>query len=578
MATGAARGVTSSTVSLGDLAALLRRRWRVMISCMLLGVLLGAVYVLLSPPSYTSRAVVTVSPLLDLTGSTNPQLIDVNTATESNVVSSTSVAERVVPVIKWTDGVSALLDQLAVTSPLGSQILEIRFSADTPQLAAAGANAFAQSYLAYRQETAEAQIKDRSDKLDARIAALDKQSAALAAQIASKNTSAADRREATAARTELGQQIDRLRAQQGQLSVLTVTPGQFVDRGLPPPGSGSASLPVSLAAGLVVGAVAGIGLALWRDRNDDRLRTPEQLAAAEDIALFGELPVVVASRGAAAELATLADAEGAEADAYRVAAMKLLAAASDSESRCLLVVGVGDRRTPSATVNLAVVLAGQGVRVAVAGTRSAMELTAGLLNLPDLPPDDPGSSLAAQTHATTVAGLTLMSVGPEVLVESAVRRVDHDVVALLGSVDVVLLDAVNTELPSTALALGWLADASLLVVEQWRATGELVRESAAELAQVGCPVLGTVLVTRHRKRSPAVRTGRGRPRPHPRRDARREITATQRPSAHRALPAGQQDRARGATAAGTDAEAPVATEPTADVEQPATTELPSRTP
>ena len=54
------------------------------------------------------------------------------------------------------------MGHVAISSPLDSQVLNIEYSASSARKAAAGANAFARAYLAYRQDTAQAALNARA--------------------------------------------------------------------------------------------------------------------------------------------------------------------------------------------------------------------------------------------------------------------------------------------------------------------------------------------------------------------------------------------------------------------------------
>ena len=151
-------GVTPpGTVTVSQLIAVLTRRWRVITAATIAGALAAVALLTVTPASYSADAVVRVSALADNPVSSTSNR-DVSTATESRIVTSTSVAERAGNALKWSGSIASLVKHVSVSSPLDSQVLNISFTAGTAAEAAAGANAFADGYLAYREEIAKADV------------------------------------------------------------------------------------------------------------------------------------------------------------------------------------------------------------------------------------------------------------------------------------------------------------------------------------------------------------------------------------------------------------------------------------
>ncbi|HZB51896.1 MAG TPA: hypothetical protein VE547_22610, partial [Mycobacteriales bacterium] len=160
---------------------------------------------------------------------------------------------------------SELSGRLSVATPLNSQILDITYRGDTPAEAAAGANAFAEAYLDFRRGSAEEQLRNRLDNLSRRITALTAELRSTPGRLQQEL---------------LATDISGLREQQSALTTTVVDPGTVIGVAQRPAWPASPRRLMYFVSGLLVGLLVGLVAAVARDRNDDRLRRPEQLAEA----------------------------------------------------------------------------------------------------------------------------------------------------------------------------------------------------------------------------------------------------------------------------------------------------------
>ncbi len=496
------------TVTIGQFFAVLRRRWFVVLSCLLAGVALGSAAVALSAPSYTSRAVVTVSALeadpLNPSGNA-----DVSTVTEANVVASSSVAERAAALMQSSASTSELLESLDVSSPLGSSVLEIEYTAPTAAGAAAGANAFAEAYLSYREDTARGTITLRIDQLEEQVGALGSQIEQAGVVIGDPATDAAERARLTTSRDLLSSQVDELRRQQTQLRTVQVVPGQLVDRGEQPPGDGAPPLVVFLAGGSLVGLLLGVALAVWRDRRDDLVSGAPVLATVLGVPVLASVP---RPRHGPAEPEPLSPAE---AESYHRLVAKLLAVSQRTGGHAVLLAGAGRPGTDHPLPRqVATTLAQQQLKVVLVCCTPAATATVEALGAV-LPPaahrEADVRSALAPVRTAGASGFTLLHLGEESHVEGELFRRREDYLAVLAAADVVVLDGLNVQNASTVLSLAQITSGAVVVAEQWRSHGRDVRRLSEELDQVGAWILGGVLLV-HGVRQPA--GGRGRSGPH----------------------------------------------------------------
>src|SRR5215207_2879405 len=120
--------------TLADYAAIVARRWRVVVVTALVFMLLGAAWSVKGGNSYTSNASLVIRPIL--------------------------------------------------SDPVGTLVLNIAFTATTPERAQAGARAFAQAYLDYRRANAEDTKKRTLARFGKQRAQMNTDLAASSAQIA----------------------------------------------------------------------------------------------------------------------------------------------------------------------------------------------------------------------------------------------------------------------------------------------------------------------------------------------------------------------------------------------------------
>lgn len=136
-----------TTVELSDYLAVLRRHKWLIVFAALLGTGAGLAYTLTRSPVYTSTAKVLVSPRNE----TAPVETAVSMATEEEIVVSHEVATLAAEELDTTQEPDALIERVEVTSPAESLVLYISFTAATPEAAEEGAQAFADSYLEFRE-------------------------------------------------------------------------------------------------------------------------------------------------------------------------------------------------------------------------------------------------------------------------------------------------------------------------------------------------------------------------------------------------------------------------------------------
>ncbi|GAA4234558.1 uncharacterized protein involved in exopolysaccharide biosynthesis [Streptosporangium album] len=252
-----------------DYTSLLRRRWPTLLIFLAAGLGGGAALFQLTPPAYTAstQVLVAATGLPEQTNQvTNRQREPLNLDTEVQIAQSATVAKKVKTALKSTPG------PVEVSVPPNTSVLQISYTAADPRTAVAGADAYAQAYLANRREST-TQALDA--QLKALLAKLKQVSASLVTVVDSLPALARGTAERTIAlqrQNVLSRQVYNLTVKYDALKTIAVTPGSVISDAVTPARPSSPSAPLNLGSGLMLGLLAGAGVAWGRDRLDTRIR------------------------------------------------------------------------------------------------------------------------------------------------------------------------------------------------------------------------------------------------------------------------------------------------------------------
>ncbi|TDO43357.1 subunit length determinant protein [Kribbella sp. VKM Ac-2527] len=258
----------------------LARRLPIVVLLLVVGTGLGFLGARQQPATYTAAATVLVEPADGnpyAPGTRGQNLA--NLGTEAQLVSSDAVAQIAKTTLRSNASVAALVEQLTVSTPPNSQVLEVSYTDITPVAARNGANAFANAYLVARERRAaqsvQVQINNLTKARAANQSALTRNVTALAkTQAGTPARVLAEQRVTTATleATKLESQLSDLRLYQGD-------PGQVLSPATVP--TGAAGLPnwILPAAGAALGLLLGLVFAIWRSLNDRALRTVDDVKA-----------------------------------------------------------------------------------------------------------------------------------------------------------------------------------------------------------------------------------------------------------------------------------------------------------
>ncbi|HET7902772.1 MAG TPA: Wzz/FepE/Etk N-terminal domain-containing protein [Candidatus Nanopelagicales bacterium] len=445
------------TVSLSHAMTVLLRRWRIVLACTVLGVLLAGVAYVITPASYQATSQVLVSPLpvalsATATGAQSVTAKDVSMATEVGLATSPDVAASAATGLKYTGSPSDLLAHVDVQNPTDSLLLLITYTASTPDAAAKGANAFAQAYYDVRAGA----VGDAKNLLlgttKTQIDDLTKSVGILNGKIQTETGAAQDADKFT--RNAQLAQIDSLESLQNKVHLLDLTPA-VVSNATAPTSPSAPKRSVYLVIGLLLGLLVGCLLAALRESRDKTVHSYVDLEGITGERVLGRVP----GRSSSAEVD----------ESYRQIAVHLRASAPEVTPLMLAVIGPRDQALSAVPALVARGVAAIGSTVLLATV------------------DHSGAALPAGPSVVTT------DLGPEA--QFAARSAAPDL-GLLGKSpsQVVVLDGVNIAQESTALVLAEAAAGVVVAVAQDRTNRRELAALLDTLRQVGTPVLGLVVV------------------------------------------------------------------------------------
>ncbi|GIG58470.1 hypothetical protein Lfu02_28420 [Longispora fulva] len=429
-----------ATYDLSDYLSALRRSWWVAVLAAALGFAGATAFTMTQHKLYESSASVLVQP----TGVTDTNVTggrtkgDINLDTEAQLVKSTAVATDAGKLMRSAKTAPQLAHRVSVAVPPNTSVLVITYSEHSPRAAQAGAHAFAEAYLANRNESAKADLTGQAGTLDRKIKQVNADLASLPTTLDRAQPEVESRR------SNLSNQLNTLTSRLNQLATTTVNGGKIISDADLPHQAIKPSVPLNLGSGALAGLVIGIGIALGRERFDRRVRRGIDLPRRAGVPLL-------------AELAEIDDRYDPGTESGRAFA-RLRNEIACGEHRLIVVTGAAPGSAATlVAANLAGAFAHAGNNV----------------------------SLLTQ-HAQDATG--------QLQVESVRRTLDK----LRARADYVIIEAPSTAASADAQSLASLCDAAIMAVEARRCTHAQVLDAADQLRRVDTALLGGVLTPRLR--------------------------------------------------------------------------------
>lgn len=497
---------TPDSTQVADYGMLLRRRWWVVLLGGIVGLLLAVEFMALSGKTYVSSASVLVSATdtgdsTDVEGSRTNGAINLDT--EAQLVTSLDVATRAKALLKAAEDPRTLAQNVRSVVPPNTSILQISYSAPTPEDSQRGAQAFAQAYLDNRGTTATTRVQSQIKALQGQIAAVSRNLQAATGKKAALPTSSPDYAYAAAQENTYTQQISQLTARLNPLLTTAVTPGRIITSARLPTTATDPNPRVYLPSGLLLGLLFGLGFAGLLQRVDKRIHSEADVRRAVDLPVIASVPISKPEALAAAFLAP----SGRAGQAFR-RLRNLLVSRVPTTGKIVLVAGTSRGLSGSVVAaNLAGTLARAGSNAVVVcadpnsrilpliGLRESAGLSEALIGTVDL-------SIVRRP----LKGLSrLQVIGPGLSRDMLAERVQSEAfIDLLETLRqersaFIIVEAPPTSSTADAQALAALADVVILAVEAQQSVRSHLVDAMAQLDRVQAEVLGAVLVNLSRK-------------------------------------------------------------------------------
>lgn len=430
--------------------------------------------------------------------------------TESELVRSDEVAARVVELLEWDPDVEAALAAMEVVTTRDSQVLSLRFTADTPEHAQDGAGAFAGAYLNVREERLTAPIEARTRDLQRQLADLREDLAQANEIVDASEPGTSEARTAEANRDLIATQVQVVTGSLMEMEAVEVDPGRVIqppraptDPVVSPDGSRRTIAIVAAALALALALVVAYSMAGLSDR----------VTSVRDIEMELMAPVMgaVGRIGRSRRLPILTHPHRGVAESVRHLREAVVAALARSGTRGVVVCevgGAGVSSTIAANLAAAVAMTGRSVLVLSAdGRETSVEVALGATTGPTLA-DVLGPQVATPPEVpdSAVRGLAVVRRGPAGDVALFERADTADrLAAMVDSVDLLLVvsgRATSADTIAATRALG----AVVLVVPR-RARRRDLAVAHRRLSTVDAHVLGVAVAEGWRRLS----WGAGRP-------------------------------------------------------------------
>src|SRR3954451_21863146 len=262
------------------LVAALRRSAVLILVLAATGTALGVAAGLRRAEDHTAQASILVSPLDGNPFYPSGRGDDlINLETEAQLVGSTAVGRQVANRVGGGVTPGEVLGGLAVTVPANTQILTIDYTARAAAVARQRAQAFANTYLDFRTQRADAVTRSRSQRVQHQI---DDQSKVLTGLVDELNAEQGPTRRALLQEQVNGvaSQIAQLRAQLAELQTGSVDPGQVITPAGIVSRSPVSSLVISTIAGLIAGFVLAVAIVVVRTRAENRVHDVDDVTVA----------------------------------------------------------------------------------------------------------------------------------------------------------------------------------------------------------------------------------------------------------------------------------------------------------
>ena len=425
----------------------------------------------------------------------------ISMTTESDIATSRAVARDARELLGTDEPLEDLLDRVSTTFGLGSNVLVITFTADTPAEARDGAAAFARSYLEFREAPLRASLDERTAEVRDQLEALQAEFEELTSELEDESIAPGQILKIQADADLVQADITLLSQDLSRLEALTVDAGTIVagaDLPTQPASGGRLTKVLYAAAGLLLGLMIGLVVAYLLETATDSLRGIGELEELLDAPVLGLVHEGTRRRRGPFVVDPHDDATLVQD--VRAIRSVLLKAASEAGHRTFLVTSSTQRegRTTIAA-SLARVIASSDTRVILVSAdlhAPALEPLFGVTPARDLADllegragFDEVLSATREEGLTVVAGRPLPADARGDLIESEAMASFLDQAA--GRADLVILDSPPLVV-ADPLALASQVDAVIYVSDAKRAKRRRVARARVAIEQAGGTLVGSI--------------------------------------------------------------------------------------
>ena len=485
------------------LEILWKRKWTILLT---LTVVVGGtlLFSLRQTPLYSSTARLLVKGVpTDSSG----YIQVVNLETESELVASEVVASRIAEDLGLDIPLKALINSLRVEPASEiAQVLEISFSSTNPELARDIPNSYASSYIEYKREQAQEALEVGRAAIEERLRPVQEQLRDVTRRLSSPEV-LSNNALLNTLETERSALIARLGVLQQRMAdfetrePLDLDGGEVIEAASLPgtPTSPNHQRNIMLAGFL--GLIFGIGVALLRERLDDRLRGRADIERVLNAPVLATIPRVSANKKIPHELITLTQPSSPASEAYRSLRTNLQFLIAQQGLKSVLVTSAlaGEGKTITAA-NLAVALAQAGQKVILISADLRRPTIEGYFGL------EGGAGLSTWLSSGEeeiwsfiqdpgILNLRIIPSGripgnPAELLTS--RRLKDLVETLEANSDLLLIDSPPTLPVADAPILASHMDGVLLVINANTTHRSAAVRAKEELERVGASLLGSI--------------------------------------------------------------------------------------
>jgi len=504
---------------LSDYARSVWRRKGLVAGGLVLGLVLGLLVfprILPSEPKYDARARLDVR---SLSVNTNGQgdgsdsagaplgvgALAPDTTAAEDAINSLGPPARQLRVLKrhararWATKLAGAVRSSAI---VGTTQVQVSLADDNPALAEAALQAYLDAYVTRRNGVYDRQVREILNKLNSDARVLRDEVLRWSRQADSERGGPSV---VTSTRLELAKERYAAKTAQidvvGEAAALNLTPTRVLDKPTAVPSDNAGNAGVSLALGLLLGIMGGVGLAFLSEATWPKIVTPGDAHVATGLSVLASVPRL--PRGRKDSPIVVADRPfSAAAEGYRRVGTALERQGLGSDIRVLAVVSgdPGDGKSLLAA-NLAHSLARQGRAVILVSSDLRQPQVERLLGLQQLP------GLAEALHddsAFSAIGL-LVSINDHLLVLPAGMPAKHpgellaskrlvETIQILREIGIVILDTPPARLSADAMTLSGVADATLLVARSGVTRMRSLLEASVGLRNDRVRQLGVALV------------------------------------------------------------------------------------